>query len=256
MLGIHRLDNPFNYLGIPLFVSMSRKWHLQAIADKILAKFSRWRGSSLSMAGRVCLAYSIVQSSFLHSFSVYWWPIKMLKVMEHAIRNFIWTGLAVNKKLVTVPWKTCCKPFKDGGLGVKILWLLNESLLCKLDLIRKDSTIIKILHSRFFSNPGIHALHRFLHRFGTRSKVVLILFTLTRNGWSLMVIILVFGTTIGLVQILLTDWSSTRHNSFFILDVFRNFYSSSTRRNAVLILDVFLNFYSTALGTYQICPWI
>ena len=40
----------FLYLGVPLFCGAPRKRFLQLMADKIVSKFSSWKGSSLSMA--------------------------------------------------------------------------------------------------------------------------------------------------------------------------------------------------------------
>ena len=58
------------------------------------------------MAGRVALVNSVIYGSFLHSFMVYKLPISMLRRMEKAICNFIWTGFIFSKKLVTVKWDT------------------------------------------------------------------------------------------------------------------------------------------------------
>lgn len=47
ILAIPEGTLPFTYLGVPI---APRKAIFQPLADRILSKFSRWKGSSLSMA--------------------------------------------------------------------------------------------------------------------------------------------------------------------------------------------------------------
>ena len=100
--GFWRGSLPFTYLGVPLFIGAPKKKWLQAIANRILSNFDKWKGTTLSMAGRLALINSVIYSSFLHSFMVYRWPSQLLKHMEKCIRNFLWTGDIKSKKCVTV----------------------------------------------------------------------------------------------------------------------------------------------------------
>lgn len=88
LLGIPEGSLPFTYLGVPiLFCGSPRRALFQPLADGILAKFARWKGSTLSMAGRICLVESVIMGSFVHSMMSYRWPGALLKDMEVAIRN-------------------------------------------------------------------------------------------------------------------------------------------------------------------------
>jgi len=60
----------------------------QPIADKIMLN---WKVLLLSIAGRVQLIKSVVQSMLVHIMSIYSWPIKLLKKIEIWIKNFIWS---------------------------------------------------------------------------------------------------------------------------------------------------------------------
>lgn len=62
---------PFNYLGVPIFKGKPKVCHLQPIADKIRLKLSNWKANLLSMAGRVQLVRSVVQSMLTYSISIY-----------------------------------------------------------------------------------------------------------------------------------------------------------------------------------------
>ncbi|KAK3193002.1 hypothetical protein Dsin_024312 [Dipteronia sinensis] len=120
---------PLSYLGAPLFRGKPRKSVLMPIADKILSKFAKWKGKSLSLAGRPTLIRSVITGSLVHSFMVYKWLSQMV---TKKIRNFLWTSSCEETKLVRVAWNRCCRPYALGGLGLKDLVLLNDSLLRKL----------------------------------------------------------------------------------------------------------------------------
>ncbi|MCH80179.1 ribonuclease H protein [Trifolium medium] len=118
---------PFLYLGVPIFKGKPKSSHLQPIADKIKSKMSAWKASLLSMAGKVQLVRAVIQSMLIYSISLYSWPISLLKDIEKCIRNFIWSGDIDKRKLVTVSWKKVCRPYDQGGLGLRSLTALNSS---------------------------------------------------------------------------------------------------------------------------------
>jgi len=55
-------------------------------------------------------------------------------------KNFIWSGDASKRKLVTVAWKKICKPYEEGGMGLRNLISLNEAFNLKLcwDLMQSE----------------------------------------------------------------------------------------------------------------------
>ncbi|XP_057779877.1 uncharacterized protein LOC130998474 [Salvia miltiorrhiza] len=70
------------YLGVPLFIGRSRASHFMSIKDRIVQKFSRWKGRQLSMAGRLCLVQSVIQSSIDHSMMIFRWPKSLLHYLD------------------------------------------------------------------------------------------------------------------------------------------------------------------------------
>jgi hypothetical protein len=102
---------PFNYLGVPIFKGKPKASYLQPIADKIKLKLSAWKVSLLSIAGRVQLVRSVIQSMLIYSISLYSWSVSLLKDIEKSVRNFIWSGDIDRRKLVTISWKKICRPF-------------------------------------------------------------------------------------------------------------------------------------------------
>lgn len=70
ILGFHSGQLPFTYLGVPIFRGRPRKSHLQPIADRIKAKLASWKGSLLSIMGRVQLVKSIIHGMLIYSFHI------------------------------------------------------------------------------------------------------------------------------------------------------------------------------------------
>ena len=91
------------YLEVHLFLGVPRKHWLKLIADKVCNKFSKRKGKTLSMAGRMTLIHFVITSSLLYSFTIYKWPISLLSMIERSMRNFLWTSSINKKKLVTMP---------------------------------------------------------------------------------------------------------------------------------------------------------
>lgn len=75
---------PFKYLGVPIFKGAPKVEYLSPIADAVIQIFSRWRGHSLSLAGRHYLINSVIASSLVHSIMIYRWPRSLLHCMEVA----------------------------------------------------------------------------------------------------------------------------------------------------------------------------
>lgn len=141
-IGFSEGSLPFIYLGVPLFTGKPRRIFFQPVMDKILSKFSRWRGSSLSMVGRVCLVDSVIASSLVHSMMIYKWPSSLLKDIEAAMRNFIWTGDIRKRGFTSVAWARVCSPKEEGGLGLRSISTANRALPLHLGFPYKGGSLL------------------------------------------------------------------------------------------------------------------
>jgi hypothetical protein len=112
-IGFNISSLPFTYLGVPIFKGKPKYVHFQPLTDKVKMKLSAWKASLLSIAGRVQLVKSVVQSMLLHCLTIYSWPIKLLKDLEKWMRNFIWSGEINKRKLVTVSWHKVSKSINN-----------------------------------------------------------------------------------------------------------------------------------------------
>ncbi|XP_057803087.1 uncharacterized protein LOC131018376 [Salvia miltiorrhiza] len=156
VLNFTQGNDHITYLGAPLFVGKPRASHLTSIKDKIIHKFSRWAGLHLSMAGRICLVNSVIQSSLTHTMMVYSWPKSLLFELDRKCRNFIWTGNTEQKPSCSVKWSRCCAIKEEGGLGIRSFTLMNKSFLMKLawNMIKGNSFAHKTLSSRYLNPQG------------------------------------------------------------------------------------------------------
>ncbi|GAU27921.1 hypothetical protein TSUD_160160 [Trifolium subterraneum] len=152
---------PFIYLGVPIFRGKPKTCHLQPVADKIKLKLSAWKASLLSIAGRVQLVRSVIQSMLIYSITLYSWPVALLKDIEKCIRNFVWSGDIDKRKLVTISWQKICRPYSQGGLNIISLIKLNAATNLKLcwTLITSQDSWAKLLKDRVIRGRRIIQHH-------------------------------------------------------------------------------------------------
>ncbi|KAM7517189.1 hypothetical protein LguiA_006772 [Lonicera macranthoides] len=129
--GMNVLVLPFTYLGVPVFRGKPSLRYLLPLYDAILAKMDGWKGRLLSIAGRLQLVQSVIFNKLLYSFAVYKWPSSLLRKLEQAVRNFIWTGDCTKRKLVGPSIENMCKPYEEGGYGLRSLKAMNRAALVK-----------------------------------------------------------------------------------------------------------------------------
>ncbi|XP_057779814.1 uncharacterized protein LOC130998415 [Salvia miltiorrhiza] len=153
VMGFSVGNLPMTYLGVPIFVGRQRASYLMPIFDKIVQKFARWKGLQLSIAGRLCLVRSMIQSSIVHSMMVYKWPKSLLHSLDRKCRNFIWTGSIDQQPRCSVSWRRVCAPKEEGGLGIRSFTLMNKSFLMKLawKMIKGDDWAHRIMRSRYLT---------------------------------------------------------------------------------------------------------
>ncbi|XP_057808475.1 uncharacterized protein LOC131022952 [Salvia miltiorrhiza] len=155
-LGFALGSLPVTYLGVPIFHGRIRASHFMGIHDRIVNKFSNWKGLQLSMAGRICLVRSVIQSSVTHSKMIYRWLKSLIYSLDKKCRNFIWTGNVDKKPSCPVSWSRVCAPRAEGGLGIRPFSAMNKSFLMKIAW--------RIIQGREFS-PAILCT-RYLTSFG------------------------------------------------------------------------------------------
>ncbi|XP_058781014.1 uncharacterized protein LOC131655124 [Vicia villosa] len=154
ILGFSIASPPFIHLGVPIFIGKPKAIHFQALAGKIKLKLASWKANLLSMAGRVILVKSVIQSMMVHTITIYDWPASIIKSIDTWTKNFIWSGNIEKRKLITVAWSKCCSKAEEGGLGIISLKHYNKAtnlFLC-WQLLSRRQPWASLLYARVFRN--------------------------------------------------------------------------------------------------------
>ncbi|KAL2246347.1 UNVERIFIED_CONTAM: hypothetical protein Sindi_2902900 [Sesamum indicum] len=127
IMGFQEGQLPMRYLGLPLLSSRLSIPDCKPLLLNIDVRINGWEGISLSYAG---------PSAFIL-------PKAIIKQIEKRFRTFLWKGTSTSR-YAKVAWKDVCKPFNEGGQGIKAIGILNRSLIAKklCDVIRCDRTSI------------------------------------------------------------------------------------------------------------------
>ncbi|XP_026451453.1 uncharacterized protein LOC113351732 [Papaver somniferum] len=129
-LGMERALFPDKYLGIQLKPGIVRHIHVRKVVEKIMDKLAGWKGKLLSFQARL---------------------------VERAIRNFLWSGDAEKRKFFTVLYANPCCSRPEGGLGLRRLVDINKAMLMKLWISIRDSdkTWARFLRAKYFKLNGV-----------------------------------------------------------------------------------------------------
>nr|GEU75146.1 RNA-directed DNA polymerase, eukaryota, reverse transcriptase zinc-binding domain protein [Tanacetum cinerariifolium] len=131
LLGCRVLKPPFKYLGIIVGGSMSKVNAWDDSIDKIKARLSKWKLSTLSIGGRLTLLKSVLGSTPIYSMSMYKVLKLVLNSMESLRRNFFNGVQGEDRKIAWIKWSKVLASKKYGGLGVNSFYALNRALLFK-----------------------------------------------------------------------------------------------------------------------------
>lgn len=129
VLGCDAGSFRFTYLGVPVRANMNRLKNWKPIIDRVHARLSRWKASSLSIGGRLTLVKTVLGSLPLYFFSIFKAPCNVINSLEKNRRRFFWGGNDEKKKIHWVAWSKLLAHKENGGLGVGSLRALNIALL-------------------------------------------------------------------------------------------------------------------------------
>lgn len=78
------------YLGMPLYEGRMNKASFKFICDKVERRLAGWKAESLSMAGRITLAKSVIAASPVYAMQSTKLPVSICDFVEKRCRNFVW----------------------------------------------------------------------------------------------------------------------------------------------------------------------
>jgi hypothetical protein len=150
------------YLGIHLFLHGRKQDSFVEIKDRIFAKITGWKARLLSQAARTTLVKSVANAIPTYLMSLFLIPKSLCSIINSGLRKF-WWGYPQDKKhcLSLLSWKNICMPTALGGLGIRSMESLNNSLLVRLGwkLTSNQSLFwVKSLRGKYLKN-GISFLN-------------------------------------------------------------------------------------------------
>lgn len=143
----------FTYLGATIGRSPRKLLFWKPLEQKIAAKLQHWNSSNISMAGRLVLLQSVLDSTPMYWFGLYKMPKKTIQLIDKQRRHFLWGGKTDGpRKLHLLNWDRLCTPKSVGGLGIAPLEARNNSLLSRWwwrFYSQRDQLWNKILASKY-----------------------------------------------------------------------------------------------------------
>lgn len=94
-------------------------------------RLSNWKARTLSFAGRVTLAKSVIQSMPTYVMQSSILPRTTCDEIDKLCRGFIWGDEVNHRRIHLLSWDKLCKPKKEGGLGLRSSREANSALMLK-----------------------------------------------------------------------------------------------------------------------------
>ncbi|KAH1064281.1 hypothetical protein J1N35_029268 [Gossypium stocksii] len=127
-LGLSRTDNLGKYFSVLLLHARVTKGTYAFLIDKVRKRLSGWEGKMLSLARRVTLAKSVLQSIPNYFMQPTLLPMGIFKEIEKMIRKFIWGSNNIFQKTALVGWDKCFLPQGDG----RTVWFWSDHWIREL----------------------------------------------------------------------------------------------------------------------------
>ena len=156
-LSFTAVDDHEKYLGVPTYVSGSKKKVFKYIQERVLKKLKGWKEGFLSQAGREVLIKAIAQAIPTYAMQCFAIPISILKEVESMYRAFFWGQRREERKISWIAWNKLMEPKTNGGLGMRDLPSFNKALLAKQAwrIIKfPNSLVARTLKNKYFPNSS------------------------------------------------------------------------------------------------------
>ncbi|CAL1404640.1 unnamed protein product [Linum trigynum] len=157
IMGIPRTTNLGKYLGVPVIHGRITKETYKYILENIDRRLANWKTKSLSLAGRVTLATSVLNALPNYVMQTAVLPCHVCDIIDKKIRGFVWGRESGKAKTHLVTWESICKPKEEGGLGLRSARALNLAYLMKLGwqfLNNEEDLWVRVLHGKYVEHNG------------------------------------------------------------------------------------------------------
>ncbi|CAN1169819.1 Putative ribonuclease H protein At1g65750 [Linum perenne] len=129
------------------------------------SKLAGWKGRTLSLAGRVTLAQSVLAAIPVYAMQTSLLLVDTCKEIDKRIRNFVWGSSDEQRKVYLMSWDQICAPKDKGGLGLRQARFLNLAYMIKLAFIcfqKPDLLWVRVLQGKYLkeTTEGLVPAHR------------------------------------------------------------------------------------------------
>ncbi|GMI91176.1 hypothetical protein like AT3G24255 [Hibiscus trionum] len=152
VFGFRVVDSLGKYLGVPVIHQRLRCSDFDFILDKIKARLNGWAARTLSIAGRITLAKSVISAIPVYFMQTMILPKKVCNDIEGLIRRFIWGSASPTQKISLINWEAVCQPMQSGGLGLRRMHNFNMAFILKLSysiVTRTSSLWVTLLREKY-----------------------------------------------------------------------------------------------------------
>lgn len=91
---------PIKYLGVPVSGSRLHILDWLPLDGKLLKRLDGWKGSVLSIGGRLTLLMACLSSIPIYCLSMYLLPKTVIKRMDRTRKRFMWQGGSTKRKYI------------------------------------------------------------------------------------------------------------------------------------------------------------
>jgi hypothetical protein len=115
---------PCSYLGLPLHTKKLPRNAFMKLIQKIVDRLQGWKRGFLTYPGKELLVKSVLSAMPSYFITMFKMPKWGLNKIDKYRRGFLWKGHdaeSTTRGHCLVNWKTCIRPKKLGGLGIKDL---------------------------------------------------------------------------------------------------------------------------------------
>lgn len=131
VLGCRVKNFPFTYLGAPLYKGRCKSEYFDKLIQMVVNKLEGWKTKFISFAGKITLIKSALASMTVHTMSCMAVPRSIIQRLEKLLKAFMWSHQG-QKRTHWLSWDEVCKPYQEGGLGLRTLKDTNYGLQGKL----------------------------------------------------------------------------------------------------------------------------
>ncbi|CAN1163134.1 Putative ribonuclease H protein At1g65750 [Linum perenne] len=168
ILGMPTTTNLGRYLGVPIIHGRALNAHYKFLLENLDSKLAGWKRETLSLAGRVTLAVSVLNAMPSYAMQTAVLSDAICDKIDQRIRSFVWGAEAGKRKLHLVKWEEVCKPKEMGGLGLRSAKALNQAYLLKLawGLLKNPTELwAEVLLTKYFHRRSEGLVPRATKRF-------------------------------------------------------------------------------------------